>query len=126
MTDGRRRSAPGGWARRWRGSLARDGHELVLWNRTPAAPRRSPTAGRPGRGRRREAAVGDTDVAFTMLADRPAVEAVYQGPDGVLAGAHAGLVLRRDEHRRRRDGPQALAAERRGRGGRLLDAPVSG
>jgi 3-hydroxyisobutyrate dehydrogenase-like beta-hydroxyacid dehydrogenase len=106
-------------------ALAAAGFEVVCWNRTPAAAAEL-AAELGGRAVRRPADVATAaDVCVSMLADGPAVEAVYCGPDGLLAGARIGNVLvdsstvppstiRRLE----------VAARRAGAG--LLDAPVSG
>lgn len=106
-------------------ALAAAGFEVVCWNRTPV----SAAALAAELGGRAVATPADVaraaDVCVSMLADGPAVDAVYEGPDGLLAGAHPGNVLvdsstvppstiRRFE----------VAARRAGAG--LLDAPVSG
>ena len=72
----------------------------------------------------REAAA-DADVAITMLADGDAVRAVWDGPDGLVAGAHPGGVLVNTST----VPPDTLApfeAAARERGSGILDAPVSG
>jgi 3-hydroxyisobutyrate dehydrogenase len=65
------------------------------------------------------------DVVITMVADGPAAEAVYEGPDGVLAGLGSGdVVLEMSTI-----GPElarSLAERAAERGAELLDAPVSG
>ena len=107
-------------------SLARGGVELV-------APQ--PLAG-TGRGAGRRArrtlagspaeAAAAADIAITMLADGDAVRAVWDGSDGLVAGAHRGGVLvdmstvPPDDHR----APFETAVRERGSG--ILDAPVSG
>jgi 3-hydroxyisobutyrate dehydrogenase-like beta-hydroxyacid dehydrogenase len=106
-------------------ALAGAGFEVVAWNRTPGAA--EAVAGElGGRAVRRPADVAvAADVCISMLADGAAVEAVFGGPDGLLAGARPGNVLvdcstvppqtmRRFES----------AAQSAGAG--LLDAPVSG
>jgi 3-hydroxyisobutyrate dehydrogenase/2-hydroxy-3-oxopropionate reductase len=106
-------------------ALARQGLPPTLWNRSPdravqlADELGSSVASSPA------AAVRDVDVAITMLADRPAVEQVYRGPQGILAGAHQGLIACEMSTVE----PQvsiALAAELRSVGADLIDAPVSG
>ena len=106
-------------------AVRRVGHELVIWNRTPAAA--DALAGElGGRSVARPADVAAaSDVTISMLADGAAVDAVYDGPDGLVAGARPGsvlvdsstvppAVLRRHE----------AAIQERGAG--VLDAPVSG
>jgi 3-hydroxyisobutyrate dehydrogenase/2-hydroxy-3-oxopropionate reductase len=106
-------------------SLARNGHDVILWNRTPAAAQElaGELAARVATEAR--AAVGDSDVALSMLADRSAVETVYRGQGGVLDGVHEGVVLL-DMSTVEPEVAQGLAPEVERRGGRLLDAPVSG
>ena len=103
------------------------GHELVLWNRTPdgAAALAANLGSRAATAATPRAAAAAADLTVSMLADGPAVDAVFGGPDGLLAGAHDGLVIvdastvppatiRRHE----------AAAHAGGAG--ILDAPVSG
>jgi len=71
-------------------NLARAGHRLVAWNRTPGraealAPEGAIVARTPA-----EAARGG--VVFTMVADDRALEAVVAGPTGILAGLPEGGV----------------------------------
>ena len=101
------------------------GHELVLWNRTQslcdvlAAQLDCRSVMTPA-----EVAAA-SDVTISMLADGPAVDAVYDGPDGLIAGVRPGsvlvdsstvppAVLRRHE--------SAIRARDAG----VVDAPVSG
>ena len=65
------------------------------------------------------------DITLTMLADDAAVEAVYRGPDGVLAGARNGSVLV-DLSTVTPDTIRSLEPEARAKGAGILDAPVSG
>jgi 3-hydroxyisobutyrate dehydrogenase-like beta-hydroxyacid dehydrogenase len=102
------------------GRLAQARFPLAVWNRTPrAAPEGARLASSP-----RDAAAG-ADVVVTMVSDAAALDAVLDGPDGVLAGARSdsvlvdmstiGLQAARDVARR-------CARARVG----FLDAPVSG
>lgn len=101
------------------------GHDVVVWNRTrDAADRLADELS--GRAVDRPADVAATaDVTISMLADGSAVDAVYGGDDGLIAGARPDTVLvdsstvppavvRRHE--------AAIRARRAG----VLDAPVSG
>ena len=106
-------------------ALARGGAELVLWNRSSG---RAEALARELGARMAATPVeasAAADVAITMLADGDAVRAVWGGPDGLLAGGHAGSVLV-DMSTVAPDtlAPFAAAAGERGVG--LLDAPVSG
>lgn len=106
-------------------SIARGGASLVLHNRSPE----------PARALADElgATVADTprqaaelaDVAITMLANGDAVREVWDGPDGLVAGAHAGGVLA-DSSTVPPDTIGAFEAAVRERGSGILDTPVSG
>ena len=68
---------------------------------------------------------GAVDVLIVMVPDTADLEAVLDGPDGVLAGARPGLVVcAMGTHRPAAMPP--LAARCAGHGVALLDAPVSG
>lgn len=101
------------------------GFDLVLWNRTPG-PAGSLAAALGGRAVARPADVAAAaDICVTMLADGPAVDAVYGGPDGLLAGARSTSVLIDCST----VPPQTLVAFAAAAGSAgigLIDAPVSG
>lgn len=65
------------------------------------------------------------DVTFCMVTNSAALEAVADGPDGLLAGLGPGKVLV-DMSTVNPDVSRALAARVRGRGADMVDAPVSG
>ena len=105
------------------GRLLDAGHELAVYNRT-----RARTAALAARGASvvespRVAAEGARFVV-TMLADAAAVRETALGDDGFLAATEAGLWI--DMSTVSPAETRALAAEARGRGVRMLDAPVSG
>jgi 3-hydroxyisobutyrate dehydrogenase/2-hydroxy-3-oxopropionate reductase len=101
------------------------GHDIVVWNRTyGAADDLADELG--GRAVDRPADVAATaDVAISMLADGSAVDAVYGGEDGLIAGARPGTVLVDSS-----TVPPAVLrgheAAIRSRQAGVLDAPVSG
>lgn len=105
--------------------LARAGLPLVVHNRTRdraealAAELGARVAATPA-----EAASG-ADVVLTMLADDAAVRSVYDGAEGLLAGAARGTVLA-DLSTVTPDTLRAFDAAARSAGVGLLDAPVSG
>jgi 3-hydroxyisobutyrate dehydrogenase-like beta-hydroxyacid dehydrogenase len=106
-------------------SLSRNGHALVLYNRSPEkAQALASELGASVAGTAAEA-VARSAVAISMVSDEAAVEALYRGPDGVLDGLSAGTVLLEmstvPPHV-----VQGLEEEVRSRGGAILDAPVSG
>jgi 3-hydroxyisobutyrate dehydrogenase/2-hydroxy-3-oxopropionate reductase len=106
-------------------AIHRGGLELVLWNRDNA--KAEALAGELGArvAATPAALAAEADVVLTMLADDAAVASVYDGPDGLLAGARAGAVLV-DLSTVTPGTLGALEARARQRGVGLLDAPVSG
>lgn len=107
-------------------ALAAAGHEVVAWNRTPAAAHaliERLGAGRLGVSPREVAATAD--VCISMLADGAAVTAVYGGSDGLLAGARAGTVMC-DASTVPPATLRAFAEVAAAAGVGLLDTPVSG
>ncbi len=106
-------------------AIARGGATLILHNRSPEPARAladelsATVAATP-----REAAE-TADVAITMLADGDAVRDTWDGPDGLVAGAHAGGVLA-DSSTVPPDTIGAFEAAVRERGSGILDTPVSG
>lgn len=106
-------------------ALAAAGHELVLYNRTEERARTLAEQLGAAVASEPRAAVGDAEVALTMLADAAAVEETYRRPGGVLAGVRDGTILLEmstvEPHVSRTLEPDVRRA-----GGTLLDAPVSG
>ncbi|MEX1169281.1 MAG: NAD(P)-dependent oxidoreductase [Chloroflexota bacterium] len=106
-------------------ALAAAGFEVVCWNRTVAAAE-ALAAELGGRAVARPADVAaSADVCVSMLADGVAVEAVFRGPDGLLAGSRPGNVLV-DSSTVPPSTIRGLEADARAAGAGLLDAPVSG
>jgi len=106
-------------------SIARAGHDIVLYNRTRA--RCDPLADELG-GRAVDSpaeAAAAADVTITMLADDAAVRAVYTADRGLIAGAHPGGVLV-DMSTVLPATLRSLEAGVRATGSGILDAPVSG
>ncbi|GAA4287888.1 2-hydroxy-3-oxopropionate reductase [Georgenia daeguensis] len=104
--------------------LARAGHDVVGFNRTPEKTAPLVAAGGRAAPSVREAVRG-AEVVMTMLPDSPDVEEVLGGDDGVLAHAERGALLV-DFSTIRPDVTQDLAGRARERGLAFLDAPVSG
>jgi 3-hydroxyisobutyrate dehydrogenase len=101
-------------------NLAGAGHEVVLHNRT----RSTAEVGATVADSPREAA-SLAPVVVTMLADEPALLAVCDGDDGVLAGLRDGAVVV-DMGTTGPAGIRRLAPRVARAGGTLIDAPVSG
>lgn len=106
-------------------ALAAAGFEPVLWNRTPDSAERL-AADLGARTVKTPADVArSAAVCVSMLADGPAVDAVYAGPDGLLDGASERNVLV-DCSTVPPAVVRAHEAAARNRGAGILDAPVSG
>jgi len=105
-------------------NLLRAGHPLTVYTRTRARAAGLLAAGAAWADSPAALAAA-VDAVVTMLPDTPAVEAVMAGPDGVLAGARAGL-LAIDMSTIDPAAARALAERASQTGVALLDAPVSG
>src|SRR4030042_5195654 len=68
------------------------GRPLMVWNRTTDKAKSLRAAGAAWADSPRALAQA-SDVVITMVTDSVASERVSCGPDGVLEGAHAGLLL---------------------------------
>ncbi|MFM7677567.1 MAG: NAD(P)-dependent oxidoreductase, partial [Roseiflexaceae bacterium] len=105
-------------------NIARAGFPLYVYNRTAsrmheladvaAQPTTSPAD-----------LASKCDIVITCVSDTPDVEAVIGGADGVLAGLRPGTLVI-DMSTISPQSTVALAAAIAARGGRMLDAPVSG
>src|SRR5512147_2843170 len=73
-------------------NLRKAGHDLTVWNRTPAKSNHIVSKGGKLAKTARECASG-RDLVFTCVSDEQALEAVLEGPDGVLAGLAEGDLL---------------------------------
>ena len=100
--------------------LAETGAEVTVWNRTRARAEASglPVADSP------RALAAQADFVITSLFDAPALDAVFHGPDGLLAGAAGTLFIEMSTIRP--DAQIALAAAARESGGAFVDCPVGG
>jgi 3-hydroxyisobutyrate dehydrogenase-like beta-hydroxyacid dehydrogenase len=73
-------------------NLRKAGHDLTVWNRTGAKASHIVAKGGKLAATPRECAAGK-DLVFTCVSDEAALDAVLEGPDGVLAGLAEGDVL---------------------------------
>jgi 2-hydroxy-3-oxopropionate reductase len=71
--------------------IVKAGYPLMAHNRSRAAVDELVAQGARAADSPREVAA-NSDVVITMLPDSPDVEAVLNGPDGMLAGARSGLI----------------------------------
>ncbi|HET9874075.1 MAG TPA: 2-hydroxy-3-oxopropionate reductase [Propionibacteriaceae bacterium] len=105
-------------------NLIRAGHELVVSGHNAAAAAELVALGARQADTAREIAQ-QVEVVLTMLPNSPQVKEVALGPDGILAGAHPGLVyvdMSSIAPLAAREVSEALAES----GVPMLDAPVSG
>jgi len=105
------------------GHLAKAGHRVTGFNRTPKYDDLE-AAGGHGAGSIKEA-VADADVVCVMVPDSPDVRDVLTGEGGVFDSAKPGTLVV-DFSSIRPDVTVEMATQARERGFRLLDAPVSG
>jgi 2-hydroxy-3-oxopropionate reductase len=104
--------------------LAKAGHQVVGYNRTPEKAAPLVDAG----GRAAESivdAVRDAEVVCVMVPDSPDVVDVLTGEDGVFDNAKPGVLVV-DFSSIRPDVTTQLAEQAAAKGIRLVDAPVSG
>jgi 3-hydroxyisobutyrate dehydrogenase len=107
-------------------NLARNGHELTVWNRT-AATAEAFVAEHTGVARAatpREAAAA-AEIVLSMVVDGPQVEDVLLGADGAAAGAPAGTLFV-DCSTIGVPAARAIARRLDDLGHRFVDAPVTG
>jgi 3-hydroxyisobutyrate dehydrogenase-like beta-hydroxyacid dehydrogenase len=100
------------------------GHEVAVWNRTRDKATPLLEAGARWVDTPREAAAASA-IVFTMVTNTEAVQAVTEGPDGILAGLGPGK-LYVDMSTASPANTRALEQKVADAGAELLDAPVSG
>jgi 3-hydroxyisobutyrate dehydrogenase-like beta-hydroxyacid dehydrogenase len=104
--------------------ILKAGYPLTVHNRSRAAVDELVAQGAQAATSPREVAV-NSDVVITMLPDSPDVEAVINGPDGILAGARHGLI-HIDMSTISATATRRIAALEAEHGVSHIDAPVSG
>jgi len=105
-------------------NLLKAGYPLTVWNRTSSKTDELLALGACGANSPREVAE-KSDIVITMVTDSPDVEEVILGSEGVIHGAHPGLILI-DMSTISPTVTQKLAKELSEKGVKMLDAPVSG
>jgi len=106
------------------GRLLGQGREVTVWNRTPGKTKPLETAGATVAATPAELTTR-SDVVITLLTDAAAVEATYDGANGLLAGDARGRLFI-EMSTVRPETPQALQEKARARGASLVDCPVGG
>jgi 3-hydroxyisobutyrate dehydrogenase-like beta-hydroxyacid dehydrogenase len=104
--------------------LLEAGHTLSVWNRTREKAEPVLAAGARWANSPREVAER-SEFVFTMVTNTAAVQAVTEGPDGILAGLAACKVYV-DMSTASPANTRALAEQVEAAGAAMLDAPVSG
>jgi 3-hydroxyisobutyrate dehydrogenase len=104
--------------------LLETGNAVTVWNRTAAKTQELEAAGATVAASPRELA-SNADIVITMLTDAAAIDAIYEGDNGLLAGAVRGKVFV-EMSTVRPDIERVLAARVRARGAALVDCPVGG
>ncbi|MGZ8715586.1 MAG: NAD(P)-dependent oxidoreductase [Gaiellaceae bacterium] len=100
------------------------GHTVSVWNRT--REKSEPLLAAGARWADSPRAVAErSEVVFTMVTNTAAVQAVTDGPDGILAGLGPGKVYV-DMSTASPANARALAEQVAAVGAQMLDAPVSG
>jgi 3-hydroxyisobutyrate dehydrogenase len=99
------------------------GYDLLVWNRTPDRASALVDAGARLAGTPREVASG-ADVVLISVADGDALDAVLEGPDGILAELGRGVLINTSTVAP--EVVRALAASAAASGARMLDVGVLG
>ena len=100
------------------------GYPLMVWNRTKDKAKDLLTAGATW-SNSPKALAQSSDIVITMVTDSKASEEVSCGVNGVLEGAHPGLVLI-DMSSIAPEMSRSIAERARAKGVLMLDAPVTG
>ncbi len=100
------------------------GHQVVVWNRSPdkakgVVAKGATLAASPA------ALASDVEAIITILSDAAAIDAVYRGPQGLLAGNCKGKLFI-EMSTVRPEVERKLAADVAAKGARLVDCPVGG
>lgn len=105
-------------------NILRAGFPLTVWNRTPGRADELVAAGAQLATSPADLAAR-SDIVISCVSDTPDVEAVLFGPQGVIEGARAGMLVI-DMSTISPQGAQQFAARLHDHGIGFLDAPVSG
>lgn len=100
------------------------GHELTVWNRTAEKTKALAAAG-ASVAASPPAVVTAAEIVLTILTDDKAIEALYNGPHGLLSGAATGKLFI-EMSTVRPEVEIALAEKVRRKGAALVECPVGG
>jgi len=104
--------------------LLQQGHQVMIWNRTPAKAAALVRHGATVTGTPAELAVS-ADIILTFLTDADAIAATYDGAQGLLSGKVAGKLFV-EMSTVRPETQRALDVRVRAAGATLIDCPVGG
>ncbi len=104
--------------------LLKHGHQVTVWNRSPAkaqalAQHGATVAASPAQ------LAASADIILSILTDANAIAAAYDGPEGLLSGAIKGKLFV-EMSTVRPDTQRALAARIQAKGAAMIDCPVGG
>ena len=99
-------------------------HDVAVWNRTPHKAQQVAELGARVVATPRDLAAA-ADVVITMLTDAAAIDATYDGPDGLLSADVRGKLFI-EMSTVRPEVERSLAASVRAKGGALVECPVGG
>jgi 2-hydroxy-3-oxopropionate reductase len=105
-------------------NLMKAGHQLVVHNRSQRIVQELVSEGAQAAASPKEVAA-QVEFVFTNLPDSPDVEKVVLGPNGIIEGAHEGLIYI-DNSTIKPETARTLAEKLAAVGVAALDAPVSG
>jgi len=100
------------------------GHELTVWNRSPEKTKAPTLAGANVASTPNELA-SHVDIVITILTDASAIDSVYDGPTGLLAGNVKGKLFI-EMSTVRPESEIALAKKVRSKGAAFVECPVGG
>lgn len=104
--------------------LLKHGHQVTVWNRTPAKAQALTQHGATVAASPAQLAAS-ADIILSILTDSNAIAAAYEGPEGLLSGAIAGKLFV-EMSTVRPDTQRALAARIKAKGAAMIDCPVGG
>lgn len=104
--------------------LLKHGHQVTVWNRTPAKAQALTQHGATVAASPAQLAAS-ADIILSILTDANAIAAAYEGPEGLLSGNVSGKLFV-EMSTVRPDTQRALAARIKAKGAAMIDCPVGG
>lgn len=104
--------------------LLKHGHQVTVWNRTPAKAQALTQHGATVATSAAQLATS-ADIILSILTDANAIAAAYDGPEGLLSGKASGKLFV-EMSTVRPDTQRALAGRIKAQGAAMIDCPVGG